>query len=774
MLTTTNNRKIDHKYNTLLDIATAAESKVFSAQDITVCIGLRLSEVNPWVLDRLVFLLNYYSPAPKFLIVDFGSQSPYCSQVEKTCVEAGADYIYVDDKDTFSLAKSRNIAALSAKTDLILFNDVDVIFEKNVFATLAALANCNQLEVSPRRFVMFPVYHLTKWITEELWGLDDSEKDNYLKMITYKGVGANFGNYFQLVAPYSNVFLIHKKFFELSGGYCDLFRGHGSEDFEYLIRLGLLSSNIPCPQDLSTDSHGPLKPEFWEDVSDYSGFRKYTEALTIASEIMGLKCYHMFHQSPSEKGYWTQKNDWKRQNFNRIISVYYPRIEKILEQDYIARPKKALCIFSDSKQWGYFLPLRLFGYSLTVLSGKDDSRISDEYIKLGKNEYDRVFIFNPYMRSHDKYSDLLKIAKSNGINVTVIERGGLPNSIYYADEVVYGDPVYHNIGKLLETYEVKNEPQSRSLINKIRSGKSFLENQDKYEDSWKKLSDLRAKKVRIFVPLQMPQDMAVTRFTEGYSSYPEFLKGLSEAIKSNPDFIFVIKKHPLSGENIEEFSSSNVVLFADNTNIHAIINSCNYTILYNSGVGLISCIHDKPTFNIGNAYYSSENALSNKCRNFAEAIEKIKHKQYHQPGDYNIVTYIDWLINCKYSWFHASDVVRDFGDRKSHGYDNICVDKINLDGEIKNIGNGLETFKITERSYLNHRVNMYHSKNSSAKIASTEKKDTILNKIEVKTNSVVCDDRRRRLIRKFKNNPYQYCADSRNPIVRICRIFFRK
>lgn len=762
---TINGRQIDHKYNTLLDIATADVVKKFSPDDITVCVGLRLSDVNPWVLDRLSFLLDYYKPSPNFLVVDFGSDHPYSDQVQAVCENGNAHYVYVDDKETFSLAKSRNIAAQCSKTDLLLFNDVDVVFDRDIFEKLANLANVNQLSISPRKYIMFPVYHLTKWITEEFVNLSSAEKDNYLKMITYKGVGSNFGNYFQLVAPYSNIYLIHRKFFNLSGGYCDLFRGHGSEDFEFLIRLGLLSSNIPCPNNLISDSHGPLKPDFWEPIADYSGFRKYTEALAVSSEIMGLKCYHMFHQSPAEKGYWTQKNDWKRQNFNRILSVYYPRIEKIIEQDYIKRDKRALCIFNDEKQWGYFLPLRLYGYSLTVLSGKDDSRIGDENINVGKKIYDRIFIFNPYMKSHEKYRDLLKSAKDNGIRVTVIERGGLPNSIYYADEVVYGDETYHDLDAVIRQHEIQDESQARALINKIRTGSSFLENQEKYADSRKKLAKLKKPdQTYVFVPLQMSMDMAVTKFTDGYESYSNFMKGLASSVKGNKNITFVIKRHPLAADDLSAFAEDNVIMLSDNTNVHALIDFCDFTILYNSGVGLLSCIHNKPTFNIGNSYYSCGTALSNRCSTVQEAIKRFSDKQYHFPGEREVTVYVDWLITKKYSWFHASDVVKDFGDRKSHGYDNIVVDKILLDEKTENIGNGLETFKVTNKSYLNHRVNMFSSKKNN--VIETQTSNVNVSKVEDPKT------RKQRLIRKFKNRPYEYCADSKNPFIRMCRIFF--
>lgn len=50
--------------------------------------------------------------------------------------------------------------------------------------------------------------------------------------------------------------------FDISGGYCDEFRGHGSEDFEFLIRLAKLTIDIPAPKGIEKDFYGPLKTSF--------------------------------------------------------------------------------------------------------------------------------------------------------------------------------------------------------------------------------------------------------------------------------------------------------------------------------------------------------------------------------------------------------------------------------------------------------------------------------------------------------------------------------
>lgn len=43
-------------------------------KDITYCLCIRVSEITPWILERLEFCLSYYSPQPEINVVDFGSE----------------------------------------------------------------------------------------------------------------------------------------------------------------------------------------------------------------------------------------------------------------------------------------------------------------------------------------------------------------------------------------------------------------------------------------------------------------------------------------------------------------------------------------------------------------------------------------------------------------------------------------------------------------------------------------------------------------------------
>ena len=760
----------------------ANKSERVSPTDITVCLGIRVSDIAPWILERLKFALAYYNPAPKFLIVDLGSEPEFAERIQSVCDEYNnATYLYVDDKDTFALAKARNIAGRYAETPYLLFSDVDFVYERNAFQRFANLAEDLEINHSIRRMLFMPIYHVEKEATEEFEQLESfEEKQKFIQTMSFLGQQTPFKSLFEFIAPYSNAFLIHKDFFNLSGGYCDEFRGHGSEDFDYLIRLGLLSTNTPFPELLNKDFYGPLKDSFF-GVRNYAGFRRYLEVLTAPSESLGLKAFHMWHEKPAAKGYWTAQNDWKRERFNQIIDRYYPQKHNIINVDFHPRDKKALCIFSDTKSWGYFLPLRMYGYQLTAFTATDDDSLIKTMNAVENHEYDRIFIFNPYMKSHAKFRGILELARKTGVEITVVERGGLPNSIYYAPEVAYGDSDYQNLDAILATHTLQSEATSQFLIDSLRSGNEFLEKQDAYESTWKKHVLLRNSALtKVFIPLQLHDDMAVTKFTDGYAAYADFYEEINQAASTHPEVLFLIKRHPLSKENFNT-DLENVVFIEANVNIYTLIDICDATIAYNSGVGLLSVIHNKPTFNIGNAYYTTPSKFSNSVNSIEEALLKLKAQNYHTATEEDILTFVDWLINCKYSWFTATSIIREFDVRKAHAYDDIVVERICLDGVSKNCGSRYFKYPFSTKSYLGWKT-MLNTKSDNKQDAEQPPKQQTqatvkqtppsLKKSLITTVLSACMSAKK--ANKLKKNPQRFFDDSKSSFIKSLRKFYIK
>src|SRR5690606_31476044 len=115
--------------------------------------------------------------------------------------------------------------------------------------------------------------------------------------------------------------------FSLIGGYDERFRGHGSEDFEFLTRLAIYGKHLPMPCDWRRDCYGPLKDEFYRQ-KDYVGFRRLFEAMSYPAEAFGQRVFHMWHPRDGEG--WTKDNDWKRTRLKDAFDTYAARDDMLI------------------------------------------------------------------------------------------------------------------------------------------------------------------------------------------------------------------------------------------------------------------------------------------------------------------------------------------------------------------------------------------------------------------------------------------------------------
>jgi predicted glycosyltransferase involved in capsule biosynthesis len=768
----------------------------YSHKDITLVFGIRARDYNPWVLERLSLVGKYYNPLPKVVVIDFGSPEKYSKEIQETCLQHGFEYSFIDDTGTFSPAIARNASLKHVKTPLIFFNDIDCFWTTDFFSKLAHAANIDELDKYWDRMLNMPVYHLTeestKHITDEY---DDTNKDNSnislrMEQTAHKALASWRKQHVDFVAPYSNVFLIRKDYFEYLGGYNETFRGHGSEDFEFLIRYALISKHLPIPAQFYKDFYSPLRDAYYSNLKEYKGFRRLFEVLSAPAELLGLKVLHLHHDKPLVSD-WVSNNDWKRSNFNIEIEKITKSPWRILEQDWLPRNKKALVLLKHKDQYEYFLPLRLAGYSLEVLFAGEQppANIVD---KIQSHFYSAVSIFNPYMKSHEEIRPYFELAKKSGISTIVIERGALPGSWYYASGVAYNDPDYTNEIHLEWLPSETEARRTSAIIDEIRAGSKTLEKLDDYKETHDKYSLISALAEKtIFIPLQLHDDMAVTRYTEGHISYSEYYDSiLNICAKIDDNTVAFIKPHPLSSNTLN-FPSNNVIVCDPSDNIHALIDLSDAVICYNSGVGLLSLIHGKNTFTVGNSFYSHSAGLAKKAKSLDSALEVIKFDPCSKISPDLVLKFVSWLANKKYSYFLADSVVKDFGDRKSHAYKNILPQRININDYHISVTPSKSDRTYFKSSYLAAKYNIFHtpinespqgkidkfvapnktnntSENSKTETTAKNIKTSKLLKSELENKEY----KKYRLNRKLLNTPYQYFKDAKKPLIRSLRFLF--
>ncbi|MGL4294187.1 MAG: glycosyltransferase [Aestuariivirga sp.] len=674
---------------------TSQHSEPYSAKDITAVISIRLHASNTWLLERLRFFSNHYAPRPAVIVVDFGSEPEYSARIRDVCLEGGLRYVFVDDRGVYSNARARNIGVGLASTDLVFLSDLDFVFSHGFFAQLAGIAG----RVGMQRYVdvvlMCAAYHLTESATKHVAALESPAKiSERLDYIAYHAVFEGRQGNVEFIAPYSNVFLMRRCCFDLTGGYDETFRGHGSEDFEYFVRLSRYSSAIPPPADVALDECGPLTAGFF-GPKRYRGFRVVNSIVALPGLLSGLRAFHLHHPKMAADA-WYKTNDWKRVRLKEVVDKYWGRPHHLLRIDAMARPNRVLCICLNPNHWGYFVPLRAAGYQIVPVFSDSSDAIEQARKAILDCTVDAVAIFNPYMKSHSRFLDVVRLARAR-LRTIVIERGALPATLYYAPDVAYADRSFSEVEFAAFEMSLDERRETLTYFETLRSGESTLEQSEKYETTARRHGASASRPQAVcFIPLQMSEDMAVTMFLRESQTYDDFVQSIDRVASSNPDITFIVKNHPLSKHDVD-LKAPNVVIAERSDNIHALIDVSTFTVCYNSGVGLISLVHGRPTYTIGNAYYNRGGA-GRFCNSLEEAVYRHRNDP-HAPDADCVVRLVTWLRRHRYSVFTATDDIREHADRRSHGYREVTVTRLVLDGKAHELGRAAAAHPFSERSY---------------------------------------------------------------------------
>lgn len=391
--------------------------------DITVCLGVRLHDDNPWIFDRLALQLIHYNPRPSFIIADLGSNLPYRKQLQALCADHGAEYVFDDYTGVYSASRAHNLAAKAANTPLLFFADPDFFSSSDLFSRLISILNNTGMHSRLDLMINLPVFHLGEKSTRYFLNMRSSETRSAaldrIKITTFGKIGKAV----DFVAPYSNVFLCHKDGFNLTGGYDESFSGHGSEDFEFLLRFNCIMDLFPMPESPASDIYQPYSNDFYCQ-RDYSGFRRLFEAMSFSAETFGLSAFHLHHDK-LENNEWLIQNDWQRENFQSRVMPYLENYAEILRHDWGNRSTNTLVLLPEPQNTDFFLPLRLVGHHLFPIYDRDLNNTT-ELNNLIKN-IDAV----TFIDGSTRYSSLITTAQKLGKHVIRIHQGTLLNSWQY-------------------------------------------------------------------------------------------------------------------------------------------------------------------------------------------------------------------------------------------------------------------------------------------------------------------------------------------------------
>ena len=674
----------------------------YAVSDVTAVYCLRAGADNPWVIERLRLIAEHYEPRPRVQVSDFGSEPAYAQIVRSICEHFGFGYIHVADYGLYSASAARNRGFECTSTELVFFCDIDTFGPARMFADLAHTASAVGLSETVDIVINAPIVHLSELDTARFTcAMERKTRSDVLDRLAleylYRARDKEADAY---VAPYSNNFLIHRNMFGMAGGYDEAFRGHGSEDFEFLARLHLYTRHLPSPQRLTEDLYGPTRDPFYRQ-KEYAGFRRLFEAMSYPAEVLGFRVFHLWH--PRGGGDWRENNDWRRERLNRVFANYVKREQRLLTVDSIARSKKALCVCKDPSHWGYFVPLRLAGYELVPLYDDSDETIAAANDRITSDEIAAFAVFNPHMMSNQRFMPLFDLARERGLRTIAVERGALPASIYYDDDVAYVSANFSDQSFAAAEFSSSELERAADYAAKLRRGGATLEQQNGYEATAGRYAQLIACRRVVVIPIQLDDDMAVTHFVDGRQTYADFVTSLPAVIAEHPDVLFVVKPHPLS-VTFDLPPTDNLIVARREDNIHFLLDVATAVIVYNSGVGLLALLHGKPVISVGNAFYNYP-GTGHRAASLTEAVTRAR-ETLAPPTAEMVSRLAAWFLFRRYSTFIAVDDIRHHGHRKSHGYREIQVTHFRWKDHDITLGRQREAYPLSNNSYIWARIGM--------------------------------------------------------------------
>jgi len=549
-----------------------------------------------------------------------------------------------------------------------------------------------------------PAYHVSERESRLYESRSSAERARLINEWCLAGAQTEFGDLFEFIAPYSNNFLCHRNLFSMIGGYCTEFRGHGSEDFDFLIRLSIIASELPLPSFPHKDFYSPLSDAFWE-IKDYAGFRRLLELFTFSAESLGLKSFHIWHPRPREQGYWISTKDWNRERFNEIVSRYLNSLEKLLDLDFLPRAKKALCVFSAKNQWSYFLPLRLVDYHLSFYVEHDPS-FPAAMRQIEKKEVDRIFIFSSCVRSGSQIHTMIELAHLMAVQVTVVDYGSLPHSICFANDDDHSSPGYKHIAE----GTLNNREAIEAIYSYLQKVSITTEARDVSGITGKRyMSEEYSGMQRVLIPLQLQGTFLTNKRSDGYISYTDFVEGIKELVRENASTLFFIEQQAITEHDLGSMEErENVVIYTSSDNIHEIIMMSDAVLVYTSDVALLSVLHDKPVYHCGKVFFGGGGKYAIYTPSPPDLTTLLRDGVRPTATAAERLALLNWLIQEKYSFFYERDSMQTFGEQKTHHAKNIFMEQLVLDGQRIPCGLGLSRYPFSWRSYVAGHLTMVH------------------------------------------------------------------
>lgn len=734
----------------------------FVSYSVDVIIPVRYRDEYD-ICERLKFKKDSTIPDNfNFIVIDYGSDRHYAQRIEKQCNTLGFKYIFSGSpQKLWNASAARNIGITTSNADYVIFEDVDlkhpVDFYEKINLEIEIL-----LESNDWLFFVIPVTYLTEEGSKLARNGLDYKTTSFLTSETCK----SSSEYIQHHAPASSFLVCKRSIAIFIGGYDESFEGWGFEDSDFWVRL-LMKTNIDKPRDF-----------FRLDTRNYSAqvnWRGWRTLFRIHADIVatkGICSYHVWHPIAEHRSEHIRARNHKIfiQNCNSYSNknhTFIPLTKKNNPTD--------LFLSKNPHSWNE----SLFGYfdnPIYIDEKYIDATSIEDVLK--KNKVRRVIFNNPY--GNEKRLVIYEKLRKLGMETYVVERGALPWSIYIDRNGFCAESTSYEESSWEEIDITKDQINSTiDYINNIKLSGSALEPQADMigGNNLKKILYGESHTTKIlFIALQSPSDTTTNFFCGQIGNYNNFIKEISKLPYLIPsDWKVIYKNHPLS---IEKFSHPDM-LSVDEYHISDILECCNAVALINSGVGVLSCLHEKFVFNFGKAFYQCS-GLNQPVSNAEELTTALKQDLVFDRE--KSIRFINYLVNHFYSfasWTRAErnhTSVAKLSISLNIEYQKVMIDGSNHTQNSKTNNFNLLTSPLFDRYRLDEYLNREKTKtplliNNKQEVPNNVAKSLALQKSTVakslKTKKAAVTDEKEksglsfvRKIRKLKRDPYRFFYDA--------------
>ena len=536
-----------------------------------------------------------------FILVDDGSAKETIRETREICRKLGYSYIYIDSgNDDFSVGRCRNIGAMHAMSDFIFMQDIDLMPYPGFYRDILNEIEIQGMRQNSKHFLMVPYIFLSREATLKFGNSDEALRRQTFLHFAITGRR----DMVEKISTGTSANVYNRLWYLSRGGNSSDFAGWGYEDLEFNTRMIRHLNFFPTPREWSVEQYNFNSVLEWRTYK--ASYRLFGDMLMMK----GVALFHAWHETVEESSYIAKKH-LNRDIFIKKLAAF-PRTSQ--EPDPLPDAHAGTTLLFRRNAFTHARQIRpLLGRIIYVADETqiDSAETLDAFV--ADHGVTRVMFFNPFQTEHMR--QVQQWVRAAQLPFLVAERGALPGSNFFDSDGFLSDSRSYSEEFWDRPLSIAEQLATERYVNEVLTKRPALESQPTAVGGAKLRADLgipEGNKV-LFVPLQRPGDTVTRFFTDGVS-YADYVRQVTAFCANLPDGVTVcVKKHPLETDPLPGKNYINV----DTTNIYDLLEACDYVWTFNSGVGVLALLYDKPVLHTGLAFYGFD-GMNRRVRTIAD------------------------------------------------------------------------------------------------------------------------------------------------------------